>query len=89
MNDRLRKAEAAMEKAFLAYRSKHQDYKGNLNDLDDKRQSLADDLIDVKNAIQDLGIKPQQVKSYVDADNLDQGLKGTIKNLRNLYPSVT
>ena len=89
VNDKQRKAKDVMEKAFLTYREKHADYLNKLNDLDDKRGNLSGDLIDVKNAIQDLGIKPNQVKSYADAVELNDIVKNNNKNLRNLYPSVT
>lgn len=89
VNDRMRKAEAAMEKAFITYREKHQDYRNKLLDLNDRRGDLSNDLIDVKRAIQDLGIKPDQVKSYAEAEKLARTLENIHKNLMKLYPSVT
>ena len=88
LDKRIDTVKAQMEKAYIAYRQKRNDFVNKMETIREQSIDSKEHLIDAKNAAKDLGVDPDLIDGYKEAVQKQERVESGSRSIQKLYPEI-
>ena len=88
LDNKISSAESKLDKTYLKYKQEQKEWINLLKDIEGDIVSLGDDLVDILDKAQEIGVDGRQIDGFSEAADLATRLRSLVRSSMGLYPLI-
>jgi len=88
IDNKISSNESKLDKTFLKYKQEQEEWVKFLQNIESDLDSLEDDLVQILDKAQEIGVDGRQIDGFSQAADLVTKLQNLARNSKNLYPRI-